>query len=221
MKLAIFDFDRTLFPKDTLPFLLKQWKQQNYSKTKYLKTYLSLMSLYIKYKSGIKSKLTREQMKLIAVRRFNKIFKDMTDREINNYFYKCSKEIEGMLNEAIVSEVKEVHANGYHTVLLSGTYDYLLKNISDYLEFDTVIGTKIYFNKDIYDTSKELEIISGKLKLKRIIENFKSIDWKASRAYADSYSDIHILKAVGQPVAVNPDNKLKSFATKMNWRIMI
>lgn len=36
MKLAIFDFDGTLVPKDALPFVLAQWKKQNYSKIKYL-----------------------------------------------------------------------------------------------------------------------------------------------------------------------------------------
>jgi hypothetical protein len=29
MKLAIFDFDGTLSPQDTLPFLLKQWKSSS------------------------------------------------------------------------------------------------------------------------------------------------------------------------------------------------
>lgn len=220
MKLAIFDFDGTLFPKDTLPFLLEQWKKLNYSKTKYIKTYLSLIYLYIKYKLGIESKLTREQMKLIAVERFNKIFADMKEQELKEYFYKCSKELQGMLNKSVVSEVKDARLNGYHTVLLSGSYDYLLNYIGEYLEFDTVIGTKMNFNKDLYDSSKELEIISGELKLKKIEEKFESIDWKGSRAYADSYSDIHILKSVGQPIAVNPDNKLKTIATEMNWRII-
>ena len=31
MKLAIFDFDGTISPQDTLPFLLKQWKKFGYS----------------------------------------------------------------------------------------------------------------------------------------------------------------------------------------------
>lgn len=220
MKLAIFDFDGTLFPKDTLPFLLTQWKNLNYSKSKYIGTYASLISLYIKYKLGLESKLSREQMKLIALERFSKIFKDMTEQELKEYFYKCSGELQSMLNKSIVAEVKDARSNGYHTVLMSGSYDYLLYNISEYLQFDTVIGTKVYFNNNIYDSSRKLEIISGELKLKKIREKFESIDWKSSRAYADSYSDIHILKSVGEPIAVNPDTRLKAIAADMNWRII-
>lgn len=220
MKLAIFDFDGTLFPNDTLPFLLKQWRRLNYSKTKYIVTYISLISLYIKYKSGIKSKFSREQMKLIAVEKFNKIFDNMTEEEFNEYFYKCSKELEGLLNKSIVSEVKDANSNGYHTVLLSGSYDHLLKYIGDFLSIDTVIGTKVHFNKNIYDSSKQLEIISGELKLKKIHEAFEFVDWEASCAYADSYSDIHILESVGQPIAVNPDTKLKTVAIEQHWRII-
>jgi len=48
MKLAIFDFDGTLFPVETLPFLLSQWKKLKYSKTRYYKTYIFLMPLYLK-----------------------------------------------------------------------------------------------------------------------------------------------------------------------------
>ncbi|MFZ7133169.1 MAG: HAD family hydrolase [Eubacteriales bacterium] len=220
MKLAIFDFDGTLFPKETLPFLLMQWKKLHYSKSKYIKTYVSLITLYIKYKLGIESKFSREQMKLMAVGKFNKIFEDLTEQEIKEYFDKSAKALEGLLNKSVVSEVEAAREDGYHTVLLSGSYEYLLNNIGDYLKFDTVIGTKVYFNKNLYDSSKEPEIYSGESKLKKIYKEFKSIDWEASRAYADSYSDIYLLQSVGQPVAVNPDTKLKTIAIELDWRII-
>ena len=222
MKLAIFDFDGTLFRKDTLPFLLFQWRKLKYSRAKYFKTYFSLIFLYIMYKSGMKSKYSREQMKLIAVEKFNDIFAGMTQQEVTDYFLNCSKEIAGLLNESVVSEVKKVRSDGYHTILLSGSYFNLLNNIGQYLEFDTVIGTKMHFSNGLFDSNKPFEIISGALKLEKVRECFKdqSVDWEASMAYADSYSDIHILESVGQPIAVNPDAKLKSIAERMNWRII-
>jgi len=125
-----------------------------------------------------------------------------------------------LLNESIIVEVNKARLNGYHTVLLSGSYEYLLNSIGKYLEFDSVIGTRIYFKEDKFDLSRELEVASGESKLRRINEKFESINWNESLAYADSYSDIHILKAVGQPVAVNPDTKLKVIADEMKWRII-
>ena len=52
MKLAIFDFDGTLFPYDTLPFLLSQWKKQQYPIIPYLRTLSTVVVLYIQYKTG-------------------------------------------------------------------------------------------------------------------------------------------------------------------------
>lgn len=222
MKLAIFDFDGTLFPKDTLPFLLSKWKQLKRSRISYYIMFLSFIPLFLRYKLERVTKLSREQMKLLAVRKFNRIFNGMTEKELIEYFAICAKEIEGLLNQSIVSEVKKARDEGFHTVLLSGTYDYLLENIGKHLGFDTVIGSKMYFVNGVYSTDKELDIVIGDLKLKKIKEYFseESVDWEASRAYADGYSDIDLLQAVGNPIAVNPDKKLKPIAIENGWRIM-
>lgn len=222
MKLAIFDFDGTLFKKDTLPFLLTQWKKKKYSRVKYYKAYLSLIGLYIKYKLNINSKLTREEMRLIAVEKFNSIFKGMTEKEINEYLLSCSMEIKDFLNESVVEELNRAIKDGYHTVLLSGSYDNFLKHIGLDLGFDTIIGTRMHFDNEYFDYNKELEIVSGELKLHKIKKYFNKevVNWKESRAYADSQSDEYILKSVGYPVAVNPDNKLKAIASEMNWKII-
>jgi len=38
--------------------------------------------------------------------------------------------------------------------------------------------------------------------------------------YTDSFSDVPVLEAVGQPVAVNPDPRLRRRANKRGWRIV-
>ena len=222
MKLAIFDFDGTLFSQEILPFFLSHWGKSKYSKVKYLKTYASLIPLYIKYKFGLKSNMSREQMKITAMEKFNYIFDGMIESEIMEFFIDCSKVIKDHLNETIVFEVRKAQSEGYHTVLLSGTYYSFLKYIGEYVGFDTVIGTEIHFKNGIIDLTKKPKIISGVLKLEKTMEEFegKSIDWDASEAYADSYSDLHILESVGEPVAVNPDDKLRSIAIKNSWRII-
>ncbi len=222
MKLAIFDFDGTLFCEDTLLFLLNQWKKQRKSILKYFRVFGSLVPLSIKYKLGIKSKLSKEEMKALAVKKFNNIFIGMTEKDIKDYFYQCSIDIKDLLNKSIVEELEEARKSGYHTVLLSGSYEHLLKYIGDALGIDTVIGTKMNFTNELFDKNKEINIISGSLKLEKINEHYgeQSIEWESSCAYADSYSDIHILKSVGQPIAVRPDDQLKAIAGKENWKII-
>jgi phosphoserine phosphatase len=38
--------------------------------------------------------------------------------------------------------------------------------------------------------------------------------------YGDSYGDVPVLLAVGSPVAVNPDPRLRRFARRRAWRIV-
>lgn len=222
MKLAIFDFDGTLFPKDTLPFLLTQWKQLKCSRLTIYKTYLSFIPLFFQYKLGFFTKLSREQMKIQAVRKFNTIFDGMTKEELNDFFLSCSQKIVGLLNKTVVQEVKRAQEEGFHTVLLSGTYSGLLQSIAQKVGFDTSIGSQMYFSNGLFNSKKEPEIVIGELKLKKIYEHFseEQVDWKSSRAYADGYSDLDLLYVVGQPIAVNPDAELKVVAMKNNWRII-
>jgi len=48
----------------------------------------------------------------------------------------------------------------------------------------------------------------------------EGIDLSASYAYSDSVSDLPMLRAVGNPVAVNPDSALEEVARAEGWRIM-
>ena len=45
-------------------------------------------------------------------------------------------------------------------------------------------------------------------------------DLHASYAYSDSESDLPMLRAVGNPVAVNPDTALNRVAHEEGWRVM-
>lgn len=222
MKLAIFDFDGTLFPKDTLPFLLTEWKQLKCSRFKIYKTYLAFIPLFFQYKLGVFTKLSREQMKIQAVRKFNTIFDGMTEQDLNEFFLSCTEKIAGLLNKTVVHEVKRARNEGFHTVLLSGTYNNLLQNIGKHLGIDTAIGSEMNFSNGFFDSNKEPEIVIGELKLKKIYEYFseEQVDWGASRAYADGYSDLDLLQAVGQPIAVNPDAELKVVAIDKKWKII-
>ena len=48
----------------------------------------------------------------------------------------------------------------------------------------------------------------------------EGIDLSASYAYSDSESDLPMLRAVGHPVAVNPDRELEAVAREEGWQIV-
>jgi HAD superfamily hydrolase (TIGR01490 family) len=48
----------------------------------------------------------------------------------------------------------------------------------------------------------------------------EGIDLRESTAYSDSASDVPFLEAVGTPVAVNPDRRLRAIAAERGWRVL-
>jgi fatty acyl-CoA reductase len=47
----------------------------------------------------------------------------------------------------------------------------------------------------------------------------RGVDLSRSYAYADSISDLPMLEAVGNPVAVNPDRRLEAAAKDRGWQL--
>lgn len=60
----------------------------------------------------------------------------------------------------------------------------------------------------------------GAGKLSRLEEVLGSCDLSNAMAYADSMSDLPVLRAVGRPVAVSPDRRLDSLARDQGWPIL-
>ena len=60
----------------------------------------------------------------------------------------------------------------------------------------------------------------GKVEAMRRFADEHDIDLGASFAYSDSVSDLPMLRAVGTPVVVNPDEELTRIAREEGWRVM-
>jgi HAD superfamily hydrolase (TIGR01490 family) len=60
----------------------------------------------------------------------------------------------------------------------------------------------------------------GKVTSMRELAEREGIDLEASYAYSDSESDLPMLRAVGNPVVVNPDPELRRIALAQGWEIL-
>jgi HAD superfamily hydrolase (TIGR01490 family) len=60
----------------------------------------------------------------------------------------------------------------------------------------------------------------GKAEAMRQVAEREGIDLSESYAYSDSESDLPMLRAVGHPVAVNPDDALRRVARDEGWRVI-
>lgn len=222
MKLAVFDFDGTLFPKDTLPFLLKQWHKQHMGRRRFISTCASVGGMYVRYKLGLYKGDSREYVRRKAMDLFTPIFRRMKKADVDAFFERCAQLILPQLNKDVVDEMQKTKQQGFHTVLLSGGFQRLMDYVGAPLGFDTIIGTALHYNDGRVDVSQPLDIVCGDDKATHLRGTFiaSDVDWQQSTAYADSLSDLSILRLVGTPVTVNPEPELKSHAEAMGWRII-
>lgn len=222
MKIAVFDFDGTLFDDETVPFLAKQWYKRGYSKTTWIVAFSKMMRILAKYKLKIDKSYDKEAFRGEATGIFLSIFEGMTKVEIQDFFDKCKDDVFKLLNKDVLAEYDKKKEEGYYTVLLSGCFSEMLNQITDTYHFDKVICSQINYKDEFIDNSKDIEIVSGKNKVKYLglnMDNSK-IDFKESYAYADSYYDRDLLELFGNPIAVNPDSTLLEIAILNSWRVI-
>jgi phosphoserine phosphatase len=60
----------------------------------------------------------------------------------------------------------------------------------------------------------------GKVEAMQEFAGAHGVDLAESYAYSDSASDLPMLRAVGNPVVVNPDEELARVAREEDWRVM-
>lgn len=219
MNLAIYDFDGTLLMRDTLPMLGKEWLRQKRSRTRYFLTFFSMIPAVFQYKLGL---INREKFKNLVFDKFNRIFQGMTRAEINEFFQSAYPHLKEVFNATVLKEIKTARQQDFHCVLLSGSYADLLRIVARDLGIDTVIGAELAFRDGLFDDRGEIPFINGKEKVALLQETFtgKAVNWDRSKCFADSVADIELMQLVGEPVAVNPDPGLRSYAVDNQWKII-
>lgn len=120
----------------------------------------------------------------------------------------------------------EVHAHqdaGRATFIVSAAGDELVALLARVLGMDGGIGTA-YAVDEQGELTGELEgpfmYGEGKVEAMRRFAAKHRISLEDSWAYSDSASDLPMLRAVGVPVAVNPDAELARIAREQGWRVM-
>jgi HAD superfamily hydrolase (TIGR01490 family) len=98
----------------------------------------------------------------------------------------------------------------------------LAESLARVLVFDGGLGMRSEIRDGVYTGRADgpFTYREGKAVAIRELAERKGIDLSASYAYSDSESDLPMLRAVGHPVAVNPDSELERIAREEGWRIM-
>jgi HAD superfamily hydrolase (TIGR01490 family) len=113
--------------------------------------------------------------------------------------------------------VERHRRRGEPVYIVSATLQEIVQAIADDLGFDGALGTVCEVVDGEY-TGKAIRALHAQAKADCI----RSLDYdlQASTAYSDSHTDLPFLEAVGHPVAVNPDRKLRTIAQARGWPIL-
>ncbi len=115
-------------------------------------------------------------------------------------------------------DLVELHrGRGEPVYIVSATLQEIVQVIADDLGFDGALGTIVEVENGKY-TGRATRSLHAENKARCIRELGYDLD--ASTAYSDSHTDLPFLEAVGHPVVVNPDRKLRRIAAERGWPVL-
>ncbi|MFV0260280.1 MAG: HAD-IB family hydrolase [Acidimicrobiales bacterium] len=120
---------------------------------------------------------------------------------------------------AALRRVREHRRLGHRTLLITGALDIVVDPLGPL--FDDVICAEMTVADGRYTGELTAVPPTGEVRAQALRDYAEAngFDLSESVAYADSTSDLPLLDAVGFPVAVNPEVRLATLATKRGWLI--
>jgi HAD superfamily hydrolase (TIGR01490 family) len=112
---------------------------------------------------------------------------------------------------------------GRATYIVSASPVELVEPMAKALGMTAGIGTRSRIVDGIYtgDLDGPFCYAEGKVEAIDEIARWEHLDLDRCWAYSDSASDLPMLRAVGHPVAVNPDTKLERVAGERGWPVVV
>lgn len=134
--------------------------------------------------------------------------------------------LQEVMDPLIYAEALELFAEhraaGRDLYLVSSSGEEVVRPMAEYLGVPHVLATRPGIDADgRYDGTLEFYCYGEhKATAMRAEAEQRGLDLEASFAYSDSITDVPMLEAVGNPVAVNPDRALREVATERGWPIL-
>jgi putative phosphoserine phosphatase/1-acylglycerol-3-phosphate O-acyltransferase len=123
----------------------------------------------------------------------------------------------------ILHSMQHHRNNGGAVVLLSSATSPICDPVSRHLKLDDLICTQLQSENGVLTGKTSGKLVYGKEKRHRLLLHCEEHEFDPEKAYyyGDSHTDIHVMKAVGFPVAVSPDRKLLRAATSRQWPVLV
>ncbi|MHB8671598.1 MAG: HAD family hydrolase [Acidimicrobiales bacterium] len=119
-------------------------------------------------------------------------------------------------------ELIEGHrAAGRKVFIVSASPEEIVEPLAEFLGADQAIATRARVDAEGRYTGEVEYYAYGPAKAEAIrrVAGEQGLDLASSFAYSDSATDVPMLEAVGNPVAVNPDRELMRVARERGWEV--
>jgi HAD superfamily hydrolase (TIGR01490 family) len=127
-----------------------------------------------------------------------------------------------MLRPAMIRDIEQHRRRGARIVLLSAAVPYICRPLAGHLKLDDVICSAMETQEGIFTGKTDGAICMEEEKEHRLRQYCRdnTYDLQSAYCYGDSYDDRFALAAVGNPVCVDPDKKLRRLCSINGWSVM-
>jgi HAD superfamily hydrolase (TIGR01490 family) len=216
MKAAFFDLDKTVIAKASIGAFGRPLYRGGLINRRLVARAIVSQVIYLH--------LGASEQKLARVRESMLTLTKGWDREqIREIVGEALEEIVEPIIYAEALDLIEAHrAAGNKVYLVSAAPEDIVMPLARHLGVDGAIASRVVVDEEGRYTGEMEFYAYGPFKAEamRELAAAEGIDLAQSSAYSVSYTDLPMLEAVGQPVAVNPDRVLAKVAREREWEVM-
>ncbi len=180
-----------------------------------------VLPVYLGQKLGLVSDVIFRDRWIVGMAR---IMKGWSQEQARVVFDWVVNEMAGQLREDVLTRLGEHKQKGDQVVLVSGMFDAWGQAFARRVGAYGVLGSKLAYENGVCTGKLVGKAVVGPRKLDAIhgylAANGFSSDLSSCYGYADSFSDVSLLEAVGHGVATYPDEELRVVAEKRGWEIL-
>jgi len=212
---AFFDLDRTLLRRSSALALAGPFRRRGLISRRALMRAALWQALFVA--RGASGEAVRR-----AAEEGLAVLRGMTPVELQEL---VADALEPVLRPLVYREPVDLAAGhrerGEPVYIVSAALQEIVDALARDLGFDGAIGTVAEVVDGRY-TGRTLRArhAAGKAEAVRELAEREGLELAASTAYSDSHTDLPFLEAVGNPVAVNPDRRLRRIAAERGWPVL-
>jgi HAD superfamily hydrolase (TIGR01490 family) len=212
---AFFDLDRTLISRSSSLSLAPAFHRRGLLRRRDRAKAVVAQLVFVRYGAGT-SRVGQTAdtgmafLKGLPVETMRDIVRESLDTAFKPHVYRDALDL-----------VARHRERGEKSFVVSAALQEIVDALVAELGLDGGRGSTAEVENGVY-TGRLVRRLDGRAKADVVVQlaSAGDIELAESTAYSDSAADVPFLEAVGQPVAVNPDRKLRGIAAERGWRVL-